>query len=321
MNLFKLIKREKTQSSQRSFIKMLLYNSVCKLWIELFGTKDRRKLKYYISLCLIFKDEAPFLKEWIKYHLTIGVDHFYLYNNNSNDNYLEILQPFIDNGVVTLIDFPQSHAQFTAYQDCYDKYRNSTNWISFLDIDEFIVPKYKDNIKSWLEDYLKYPAIIIHWLIFGTSGKMNHDYSKGVIEQYYLCQQDLYKCGKCIINTRYNIVNWNTWYAHHHTYMYTKIFGVKMTIPAVNQFKRISTINKFGLLSKKRLREKATIQINHYQTKSWDLWQKKMARGCAYNVEHPRNDIYKQKEMDCFSVDYTIMRYLMKTRYEHGSIV
>ena len=54
------------------FLKMIFYNTICKGWIELFGSHDNRKLKYRISLCLIFKDEAPFLKEWIDYHLTIG---------------------------------------------------------------------------------------------------------------------------------------------------------------------------------------------------------------------------------------------------------
>jgi len=62
--------------------KMCFYNTVCKSYIELLGTHDKRKMKYRISLCLIFKNEAPFLKEWLDYHLSIGIDHFYLYNNN-----------------------------------------------------------------------------------------------------------------------------------------------------------------------------------------------------------------------------------------------
>lgn len=32
--------------------------------------------KYQTTLVLIFKDEAPFLQEWLTYHLTLGIDHF-----------------------------------------------------------------------------------------------------------------------------------------------------------------------------------------------------------------------------------------------------
>lgn len=49
-------------------IKMIFYNTLCKTWILLFGKKDKRKLKYEVSLCLIFNNEAPFLKEWLDYH-------------------------------------------------------------------------------------------------------------------------------------------------------------------------------------------------------------------------------------------------------------
>ncbi|WP_369598480.1 glycosyltransferase family 2 protein, partial [uncultured Muribaculum sp.] len=47
----------------------------------------KHEFRHKVSLCLIFKDEEPYLKEWIDYHILIGVDHFYLYNNNSSDRF------------------------------------------------------------------------------------------------------------------------------------------------------------------------------------------------------------------------------------------
>lgn len=38
----------------------------------------------------MFYNEAKFLKEWLDYHLVIGVGHFYLYNNNSTDDYMPV---------------------------------------------------------------------------------------------------------------------------------------------------------------------------------------------------------------------------------------
>ena len=60
-----------------------LFLSSCSLWH-----------RYPLAICAIFKNEAPWLKEWIIYHhKVLGVKHFYLYNNDSTDNFIEILSP------------------------------------------------------------------------------------------------------------------------------------------------------------------------------------------------------------------------------------
>ena len=82
------------------FLRMLFYNTICKCWINWLGCKDSRILKYRLSLCLIFKNEAPFLKEWLDFHFMLGVEHFYMYNNNSTDNFREIIQPYIEKGII-----------------------------------------------------------------------------------------------------------------------------------------------------------------------------------------------------------------------------
>ena len=45
------------------------------------------------SLCLvaIFKNESHILKEFITHYIKQGVDHFFLIDNGSNDNYSDIL--------------------------------------------------------------------------------------------------------------------------------------------------------------------------------------------------------------------------------------
>lgn len=46
-------------------IRLLIWNSLYKWYVKLFGNKDDRRLRYKTAICLIFKDEAPFLQEWI----------------------------------------------------------------------------------------------------------------------------------------------------------------------------------------------------------------------------------------------------------------
>lgn len=297
------------------FLMMAFYNSVCKLWINVFAKRDDRDMKYYLSICLMFKNEAPFLKEWLDYHLTIGVDHFYLYNNNSDDNYREVLKNYIENGVVSLIDFPKPNAQFEAYMQCYNDFRKDNNWIMFLDADEFLCPKYEINIKTWLKKYNKFHAVNIHWLMFGTGGILEHDYSRNVIEQYFASWDRLSPHGKTIINTRYEIANSNRWYLHHHTYMYRKIFGIRMVVPAVNQFGYICTIDKtWGGGNNKY--NNSNIQINHYFTKSWSIWSEKMKKTDVLFTNNPKSDInyfYKYEDL-CRSRDYTIQRFLIRMK-------
>lgn len=61
----------------------------------------------------------------------IGIEHFYLYNNNSTDNYEEVLKPYIDKGLVTLIDWPQEHSQRQAYHNAWESFKQECNWICF----------------------------------------------------------------------------------------------------------------------------------------------------------------------------------------------
>lgn len=302
-------------------VKMLFYNTICKSYIELFGTHDNRQLKYRISLCLIFKNEAPFLKEWLDYHIAIGVDHFYLYNNNSTDCYKEILNPYICDGVVSLIEWPEPNSQFKCYKHCYDTFRGESNWISFLDADEFICPKYDNNVNDWIKRYDKYHAVNIHWLMFCTGGILKHDYTKNVIEQYYSCWEDFWKHGKTIINTRFDIGNFNTWWVHHHTYMFRRIWGVKILLPAVNQFGYICTIDKTWGGGKNK-RKNAIIQINHYFTKAWDVWSSKMKTTDVLYAKNPKADInyFFKYEDKCKSRDYSIQRFFIRMKINQGLI-
>ena len=57
---------------------------------------DKNLFLYDLAIVAIFKDEGKYLKEWLDYHLLAGVDHFYLYNNDSSDDYAEVLAPYVE---------------------------------------------------------------------------------------------------------------------------------------------------------------------------------------------------------------------------------
>ncbi len=136
---------------------------------------------YTLSIAAIFQNEAPYLKEWIEYHKSIGVEHFFLYNNNSNDYYLTILDRFIKSGCVTLTEWPSKQetndwwhhsfiVQTGAYNDAIEKCRHVSKWLALIDIDEFIVPVSNGNLVQLLEtDYSDVSGLCINWQCYGTS--------------------------------------------------------------------------------------------------------------------------------------------------------
>ena len=71
------------------FIKLtlsFLLSFFYKIKLNLIFPREKRTLKYKVSICAIFKNEAKYLREWIEFHKIVGVEHFYLYNNFSTDD-------------------------------------------------------------------------------------------------------------------------------------------------------------------------------------------------------------------------------------------
>ncbi len=139
---------------------------------SLFGNISKPKYDYDICICAIFRDEAPYLKEWIEFHRLVGVQKFYLYNNFSTDNYKEVLQPYINEKIVILSEWPRdfmSGAQQKAYQDAINKLKYKTKWIAFIDIDEFLFPVNSKNLVIFLKDYEECASVCVNWQLYGTS--------------------------------------------------------------------------------------------------------------------------------------------------------
>ena len=97
-----------------------------------------------LGVCTIIRNEGPYLAEWILYHWIIGFEQFFLYDNGSNDTSKEVLIPFINKGLVTLIDWPpqdkkdpKRHGQCIGH--CHNRSRTDVAWMGHFDIDEFIV--------------------------------------------------------------------------------------------------------------------------------------------------------------------------------------
>ncbi len=128
---------------------------------------------WYLSVVAIFQNESPYLEEWLAFCVSEGIERVLLYDNSSTDHPLEVLQPWIDAGVVELIDWPipwKSRAQDKAYLDALHQLRGRTRWAAFVDIDEYLFSPTGRPVSEILKRYEAYPGIIVNWQCYGTSG-------------------------------------------------------------------------------------------------------------------------------------------------------
>ena len=102
---------------------------------------DKDLFLYDLAVVAIMKCEGSYLKEWLDYHLLAGVEHFYIYDNDSPDNQAEVAKPYVEAGLVTYIPFPGERMQIPAYVDAWDKFKFQCRYMAFIDGDEFVYPK------------------------------------------------------------------------------------------------------------------------------------------------------------------------------------
>jgi hypothetical protein len=136
-----------------------------------------------ISIVSLFRDEAKYLKEWIEFHLLVGVDEFHLVNNNSSDNYLDILDKYIKLGIVKLYDInvetKNNVKSFSNEQILVRHWVNKLNeivlnstddWMIHVSTDEFLFPTENENIKDVLKNFdNNVGEISVNWTLFGNS--------------------------------------------------------------------------------------------------------------------------------------------------------
>jgi len=123
-----------------------------------------------LAVVAIFRQEAPFLDEWLEFHRAMGVGHFYLYNNFSLDDFRVVLAPWIERGLVTLRDWPVQTGQLAAYRHCVKHHAMDAQWMAFIDIDEFLFSPAGRNLVDVLRPYRDLPGLFLDSPFFGSAG-------------------------------------------------------------------------------------------------------------------------------------------------------
>lgn len=140
---------------------------------------------YYAAICTIAKDEDLFIFEWLDFHLRIGFEHVYLYDNNSRNPLRTLLADYIAHGLVTVTEFPPTEKQqMAAFAACLNDHGASTEWMAFIDVDEFVVMRQHTDVRDLLDNYMRHGGLALHWKMFGSGGHKTRP-PGGLIRNYH----------------------------------------------------------------------------------------------------------------------------------------
>jgi hypothetical protein len=132
----------------------------------------------YLSICSLYKDHADYLREWIEFHRLVGVERFFLYDNESSDEHADVLAPYVEHGIVQVHHWPTPPSVergvpwsiIGAFDDCIARHRGDSRWIAFLDVDEFLFSPTGRPLPEVLSSFEEFAGVEVSRLDFGPSG-------------------------------------------------------------------------------------------------------------------------------------------------------
>lgn len=258
----------------------------------------------YLSLCLVARDEDPYIDEIICYYKLMGVEKFYIYDNQSKIPLSETLKKYGD--LVNVINAPGQAIQMSAYTSCVYNFKNDTKWLLVVDADEFIVPKEKDTISEILTDYEKQGigGLGINWQIFGSNGNIGKP--DGLVVENYTYAMPKNHIESRHIKTCLLMEHTQSAGGDPHSFIYKPGYTCvsENYEPIKGPFTPHSS-NKIGL--------------NHYCLKSLDEWKiNKLSRPRADTTKYPGKTLedFYRFDKDCTEENRDIFRFIPKLKEE-----
>lgn len=167
----------------------LLYK-IKTFWASLFSSVEVGEAPLFVAAVL--KNEAPYLKEWLDFHLAQGVKQFYLADNFSTDKVETVLAPYIRKGQVYWhkTKSPAMNTRLQAQElnrllKVIALAEGINSWVAIIDIDEFLFNPEGQKVTKILSNFRqqKVAAVFVNWLMFGTSYLKELNPQKSLLEQ------------------------------------------------------------------------------------------------------------------------------------------
>lgn len=207
-----------------------------------------------IAICAILKDEHQYLKEWIDYHLNIGINQIYLYEDITSQTHINITKNYDNVYLMSIGDFIDMENCLEKQYDTYNKfievYKDIIDYTFFIDIDEFVEFAEDYTIEDLINQCNEWGSVLLPWKHYGACGHVDNP-KTDVVSTYHTpidikFPKNLNGCkllSKALVNMKVGRMK------HHHYHTHSK---------------PIVPFDSENLYTK--------CWINHYITKSWEEW-------------------------------------------------
>lgn len=224
-------------------------------------------------LVLIVKNEENDIFEWICHHSIIGFEKIVIYDNESTDRTAEIVKYASKYFPVDYVLWKDDMhpivgltKQGAAYTYAIEQYRDSAEWMCFLDADEFLIPPKDENLSDLLKRMSAYKAFALNWMTFGSSN-LEDSTGRLVLEAFTLRGTD-------------------TENINRHVKMFFKTAFAKKVVnphfidvgePVVNLDEKVIQWSSDGIVASNAILQ-AKWRVHHYIIRSRAHWQRRIAR-------------------------------------------
>lgn len=231
------------------------------------------------AICLLIKDENAYINEWLEWHIGIGFEHFYIYDNGSEIPISESVKseyaPYC-----TFIDFSGEHAntQLECYDDALNRYRHCTKWLAFVDTDEFIRPINGEKIDDFLKGYEQHDGLYIRWVIYNANGLVKKD-KRSQRERFTRVSDCIppKPFGKSIIQPSK-----------------IRTMGTHFPTGKIGEYDIVDSDGRWMKTACSEFSKNEHIVIDHYFTRSHEEWLEKAKRGsCDPRCDRKYDEFYR----------------------------
>jgi hypothetical protein len=157
-----------------------------------------------IALVAIVKNEEHYIADWLRFHALAGVTDFVIYDNQSDDQTVAVIQSFTTLNI-TVIPWAldtSAHSpkmilprQILAYCHAISNFGSAYRWMCFIDIDEYLVPETETTLMGCLDKLADVTNISLPWVMFGHG---DHDTQPSVPVPLAYTQRAAHQTGKLL---------------------------------------------------------------------------------------------------------------------------
>jgi hypothetical protein len=251
------------------------------------------------AVVAVLKNETTYIDEWLCHHLAVGVQHFFLYDNGSEDDIYGVLRGYINHGIVTIVNFPMRGLQRDAYNHALRFYGSATEWLAYFDIDEFLVPERDETLPQIMARFPKADQVLVSRKEFCFSG--HRERPDGLVtESYRLASENVPRVGRAETLAKSILRPKSVW---------------RMGVHAADTLKgrTVNTADEPTAEGRPGIERPsfANVQMNHYYTKSLAEFEVKLNRANtsthAYRLPPVPFDIAGE-------TDHAIDRWIPRTK-------